>query len=238
MLARKRIGPMDSSTTYFLAILEVAWINVLLSGDNAVVIALACRSLEARERYWGILLGSGAAIVLRIIFAFMVSWLMSVPFLQAAGGLLLLWIAASLIRGSDDTHHIKAHETLWHAVATIAVADMAMSLDNVVAIAAVARGDHWLFGTGLVLSIPLIVAGASLISTVLEKAPVLVWAGGALLGWVAGEMIGDDAALLNLLGLSHTDFVHYGTGALGALLVLLAGWRLRKRDEIAPGIEG
>ena len=224
---------MDLTPTYLLAILEVGWINVLLSGDNAVVIALACRSLGARERRWGILLGSGAAIALRIIFALMVSWLMAVPFLQAAGGVLLLWIAAMLIRGSNDDHNVKAHDTLWRAVGTIAVADMAMSLDNVVAIAAVARGDHWLFIIGLVLSIPLIVAGASLISGVLEKFPLLVWAGGALLGWVAGEMIGDDQALLALAGLSHTHAVHYGSAALGTIVAVVLGWLLSQRESPA-----
>ena len=224
---------MALTPTYLLAILEVAWINVLLSGDNAVVIALACRSLSAPERRWGILLGSGAAIALRIVFALMITRLMAVPYLQAAGGALLLWIAVTLIRGSDDNHNVKAHDNLWRAVGTIAVADMAMSLDNVVAIAAVARGDHWLFIAGLVLSIPLIVAGASLISGFLEKFPILVWAGGALLGWVAGEMIGDDQALLALLGLSHTALVHFGSAALGTALALAAGWMLRRRDGAA-----
>lgn len=224
---------MNQFSSYLFAILEVAWINVLLSGDNAVVIALACRSLSARERRLGIFFGSAAAIVLRIIFAFMVSFLMQVRFLQAGGGLLLLWIAISLARGSDDTHHVKAHDNLWRAVATIAFADMAMSLDNVVAIAAVARGDHWLFITGLILSIPLIVAGASLISSILEKLPVLVWAGAALLGWVAGEMIGDDHALLTLLSLTHTPAVHYGSAVLGAGVVVALGWMLWSRDRAA-----
>ena len=224
---------MEISATYLLAILEVAWINVLLSGDNAVVIALACRSLPDAQRRLGILLGSGAAIVLRIVFAFMVTWLMAVPFLQAAGGGLLLWIAVGLGRGGDDDHQVKAHETLWHAVGTIALADMAMSLDNVVAIAAVARGDHWLFICGLVLSIPLIVVGASLISGILRKFPVLVWAGAALLGWVAGEMIGDDPALLQRLGLEGTTAVHFGSAAIVAALVLLAAAWLKRRDAAA-----
>ena len=222
---------MSFSPPYLLAILEVAWINILLSGDNAVVIALACRSLPDGERRMGMFLGSGVAIALRILFAFMVTRLMAIPFLQAAGGGLLLWIAAALVRGSDDDHNVKAHDNLWRAVGTIAVADMAMSLDNVVAIAAVARGDHWLFICGLILSIPLIVAGASAISALLQKFPILVWAGGALLGWVAGEMIGDDEALLAALNLSHTSAVHFGSAVLGAAAASAAGWLFRRSDS-------
>ncbi|MBI2718775.1 MAG: TerC family protein [Rhizobiales bacterium] len=224
---------MNFSAEFLLSIVEVAWINILLSGDNAVVIALACRSLPDRLRRWGILLGSAAAIALRIGFAFMVTWLMAVPYLQAAGGVLLLWIAASLTNGEDAAHSVKAHENLWRAVGTIAVADMAMSLDNVVAIAAVARGNHWLFIFGLVLSIPLIVVGASLISGILEKWPVLVWAGAAILGWVAGQMIGDDPALLLRLGLEQSSFVHFGSAALGGAAVLLAGFWLKRRNAVA-----
>jgi predicted tellurium resistance membrane protein TerC len=126
---------------------------------------------------------------------------------------------------------VKAHESLWSVVGTIAVADMAMSLDNVVAIAAVARGDYWLFIGGLVLSIPLIVVGATFISGILEKYPVFIWAGAGLLGWVAGEMIGDDAALLYALGLFHTSAVHYGSALVCALGVLIAAYLVRRWDR-------
>jgi len=215
---------MDASPVYALAVVEVAWINILLSGDNAVVIALACRSLPDRRRRWGIFLGSAAAIVLRIVFAFMVTWLMAVPYLQAMGGVLLIWIAVSLTKGDSGGRDVKAHESLWHAVATIAVADAAMSLDNVVAIAAIAQGDHWLFIIGLILSIPLIVVGATLISNVLGKYPILVWAGAALLGWVAGGMIVADPALV-----PHGVPNHEAATAIGALLVLAIGWWLKRQ---------
>jgi YjbE family integral membrane protein len=222
---------MELSLTYVLAILEVAWINILLSGDNAVVIALACRSLPENLRRWGIILGSGAAIALRIGFAFVVTWLMAVPYLQAVGGALLLWIAISLARGgSDDNHNVKAHESLWHAVGTIAVADAAMSLDNVIAIAAIARDDYWLFVFGLVLSIPLIVVGATLITKLLSKFPILVWAGAALLGFIAGEMIADDTALLAHFGTSPNWFNHYGAATAGAAIVVLAAYVLRQKE--------
>jgi YjbE family integral membrane protein len=215
---------MDVSPTYALAVVEVAWINILLSGDNAVVIALACRSLKDRQRRWGILLGSGAAIVLRIMFAFMVTWLMAVPYLQAIGGALLIWIAVGLTNGDNGDHDVKAHESLWHAVATIAVADAAMSLDNVVAIAAIAHGDYWLFIIGLILSIPLIVVGATLISDVLSKYPILVWAGAALLGWVAGGMISADPGLA-AYGVPNPDM----SAVIGALLVVAIGWWLKRQ---------
>jgi YjbE family integral membrane protein len=223
---------MDLTLTYVLAILEVAWINILLSGDNAVVIALACRSLPEKLRRWGIILGSGAAIALRIIFAFVVTWLMAIPYLQAVGGALLLWIAISLARGGgEDNHDVKAHESLWHAVGTIAIADAAMSLDNVIAIAAIARDDYWLFILGLVLSIPLIVVGATLITNLLNKFPILVWAGAALLGFIAGEMIADDTALLANFGVTHNWPLHYAAAIAGALAVVVISYALRRRAE-------
>jgi YjbE family integral membrane protein len=222
---------MDLSLPYVLAILEVAWINILLSGDNAVVIALACRSLPENLRRWGIILGSGAAIALRIGFAFVVTWLMSVPYLQAVGGALLLWIAISLARGGDDNHNVKAHESLWHAVGTIAVADAAMSLDNVIAIAAIAREDYWLFIFGLILSIPLIVVGATLITNLLKRFPLLVWAGAALLGFIAGEMIADDTFLLSHFGTSPNWYNHYGAAIAGAVVVMVISYALRRRAE-------
>ncbi len=221
---------MEFSATYLLSILQVAWINILLSGDNAVVIAMACRSLPPLQRKWGILLGSGLAIGLRIIFAFMVTWLLAIPYLQAIGGLLLLWIAVSLVRGGNDDHKVKAHTSLGMAVGTIAVADMAMSFDNVVAIAAVASGDTWLFIVGLALSIPLIVVGATLISTILEKFPLLVWAGAALLGWIAGEMIVKDDALHDL-GLPTGEALHYAASVAGAVLVVAIGWLLARQNR-------
>ncbi len=215
---------MEISPAYALAVVEVAWINILLSGDNAVVIALACRSLPDQQRRWGILLGSGAAIVLRIIFAFMVTWLMAVPYLQAMGGALLIWIAVSLTNGQNSDHDVKAHESLWHAVATIAVADAAMSLDNVVAIAAIAGGDYWLFIIGLVLSIPLIVVGATLITELIKRWPVIVWAGAALLGWVAGGMISGDPGLA-AYGMPNRE----ASAVIGALLVVGISWWLKRQ---------
>jgi YjbE family integral membrane protein len=222
--------------TYIIQILGVAWVNILLSGDNAIVIALACRGLPDNQRRIGVWAGSGAAIALRILFAFVITWLLDIPYLQAVGGALLIWIAIQLARGgSEDEQDVKAHASLWAAVGTIAVADAAMSLDNVIAIAAIARDDYWLFIFGLVLSIPLIVVGASLISALLGRFPVLVWAGSALLGLLAGEMIADDAALLGLFKLEHNAALHYGAAVAGAILVTLIAWQLARRDARSYG---
>jgi len=224
---------MPFTTDYFLSILEIAWINVLLSGDNAVVIAMACRSLPANRRSLGILIGSGAAIALRIAFAFIVTHLMNIPFLQAAGALLLIWIAVSLTRNGAGDHDVKASDGLWGAVATIAIADAAMSLDNVVAIAAIADGDYKLFIVGLILSIPLIVVGANFIAVMLEKLPLLVWAGAGLLGWVAGRMLCEDEALVKALGITPTAATGHAVAIAGAVLVLAVSWAIRKPDAPA-----
>src|SRR3954452_13545474 len=172
------------STQFLISLLQIIWIDILLSGDNAVVIALACRSLPAHQRRKGILLGAGTAVGLRIVFALVISYLLAVPYLRIGGGLLLLWIAVKLVKGEGDQEHVVGESgTLWKAVRTIAIADAVMSLDNVVAIAAVSRGHPEFFVLGLLLSIPLIVVGAALITALIERFPIVVWAGAALLGW-------------------------------------------------------
>jgi YjbE family integral membrane protein len=227
---------MEFNPSYILAISQVVWIDLLLSGDNAVVIALACRSLPPRQRRIGILLGAAAAVSLRIIFAFIITQILGVPFLKALGGVLLLWIAVKLLV-DDDTHASKVapQKNLWRAVATIAFADAVMSLDNVVAIAAIARDDYSLFVLGLVLSIPLIVVGATLISTILARLPLLVWGGAGLLGWVAGDMIASDKALHDSLGLSLHHHHHLIAGAMGAAVVVIVGYLLSRQEPRAAG---
>ena len=235
------------SPQFLLAVLQIIWIDILLSGDNAVVIALACRSLPAHQRKLGILLGAGTAVGLRILFAFLITALLGVPYLRIAGGLLLFWIAVKLVVGEDeDGHDVEASTSLWRAVRTIAIADAVMSLDNVVAIAAASRGHPELFVFGLLLSIPLIMAGATLITTLIARFPVFVWAGAALLGYIAAEMIVTDPALLAWLaasaphlveadpahpplGLAPTDLLHFGAAALGALFVIAAGFGFARK---------
>ena len=223
-------------TTFLLQILQIVWINILLSGDNAVVIALACRTLPARERKWGVILGAGAAVIMRIIFTIMVMEMMEIPYLKLVGGLLLLWIAVKLVIDDNDESNIHAASTIWNAVRTIAVADMVMSLDNVVAIAAAAKGSVPLIAFGLVLSVPLIVFGATLIITVLQRFPLLVWAGAALLGWVAGELIASEPAI-HALSASWTGGMGETIGgAIGAIVVLGLGFVLKQRDLAADNI--
>ena len=222
---------MEFSPEYLVSILKIVWIDLLLSGDNAVVIALACRSLPDKQRRWGILLGAGAAVGLRIAFALVISQVMLIPFLMTVGGLLLVWIAVKLLRGEDhNEHNIAAPDKLWQAVRTIAMADAVMSLDNVVAISAASGGDYWLFIFGLALSIPLIIAGASLITGLIQRFPIFIWAGAGLLGWIAGEMIAKDPALHDF-GMPHGTMAHYVAAVIGAGLVIVVGWWLKRRDE-------
>lgn len=222
-----------SSGQYWLAVLQIIWIDILLSGDNAVVIAMACRSLPVHQRRTGILVGAGVAVGLRILFALVVSYLLGVPFLRIVGGVLLFWIAVKLIKGEEEEEHaISDSDTLWKAVRTIAIADAVMSLDNVVAIAAASKGHPELFIMGLLLSIPLIVAGASLITNLITKYPAVIWAGAALLGWIAGEMIVTDPFLAGYTT-GFADTAHYVAAAAGALLVVALGYILRRRQAEA-----
>jgi YjbE family integral membrane protein len=181
---------------FWVALTKIIWINVLLSGDNALVIALACRGLQPKQRVWGMVLGAGVAVVLRIIFTFIVVTLMTMPYLKLIGGLALIVIAAKLlVPEKEDEDGVQAAAHLWAAVRIVAVADIIMSLDNVIAVAAAANGSAILLILGLAISIPMIVAGAALIMALLDRLPALVWLGAALLGWIAGEVIATDPAI-------------------------------------------
>jgi YjbE family integral membrane protein len=218
-----------------LAILKIIGINIVLSGDNAVVIALACRSLPPGQRAIGIALGAAAAIVLRIIFTVVVQQLLDVPLLKLLGGLALFWIAVKLLLSEEaDEDSIASGSTLWEAVRIVAIADVVMSLDNVLAIAAAAKGDQSLVIIGLLISIPLVVFGSTLILGLLHRFPILVWGGAALLGWIAGELIAQEpvlqpylAQLAQWLGLSMPNLVKVFE-AIGAALVVVVGWLIRK----------
>jgi YjbE family integral membrane protein len=233
------------SSQFLLSLLQIVWIDILLSGDNAVVIALACRSLPPHQRRLGILLGAGTAVGLRIVFALVISYLLGVPYLRVIGGLLLFWIAVKLVVGEgEDGHEIAEADSLWKAVRTIAIADAVMSLDNVVAIAAASRGHPELFIFGLLLSIPLIMVGATLITTLITRFPIFVWAGAALLGYIAAEMIVTDPAVLGWLsgnaghlvvpdahhpaGIGPSGPLHYGAAAVGAVIVVGLGFILAR----------
>jgi YjbE family integral membrane protein len=240
-------GTMFSDTKFWIGLLQIIWIDLLLSGDNAVVIALACRGLPERQRFYGILFGAGAAIGLRILFALIITYLLAIPLLRLIGGLLLLWVAVKLVVGEGEEAHteMEATESLWKAVRTIAIADAVMSLDNVLAIAAASHGNVWLFIFGLLLTIPLIIAGSGLVLRIIERFPVFVWAGAALLGWIAGDMIVSDPAVLRQLAgwsanlvvvdptpggsLKAAALPHYLAALSGAIIVLAIGYVLRRR---------
>jgi len=231
------LGSAFSSPAFWLAVFQIIWINILLSGDNAVVIALACRDLPPRRRFWGMAIGAGVAAVLRIVFTGMIASLMLLPYLKIAGGLALLYIATKLLLPDEaDTTETEAVAHLWRAVRTVAVADIVMSLDNVIAIAAASGGDWTLLVLGLAISIPLIVAGAALIVSLLDRFPILIWAGAGLLGWIAGGVIATDTVtagyLIDVYGDRVAHAVEYVSAAAGTVLVLIAGglWR-RSRLE-------
>lgn len=212
-------------------LVEIIALNIVLSGDNAVVIALACRALAPDQRTKGIALGAGVAVVLRVVFTVLIASLLNMPFLHIIGALLLVWIAVKLIveDGESDEDSIAASSKLWKAVQTVAIADIVMSLDNVLAIAAVAKDSIPLLVAGLVISIPLIVLGASLITSLLTRFPILVWAGAALLGWVAGEMFDSDPWLVTRFGAEALHRFEYPAALIGALLVLGLGYLLKHR---------
>jgi YjbE family integral membrane protein len=222
-------------TAFWVALLKIMWINILLSGDNAVVIAMACRGLPPRQRFWGMILGAGVAVALRIIFTAVVASLMLLPWLKIVGGLALFYIAAKLLVPEDpDESETEAAEHLWRAVRIVAVADIIMSLDNVIAIAAAAQGNMALLVIGLAISIPLIVVGAALIMALLDRFPILIWAGAALLGWIVGEVIATDPVIQHYLepklGPEGFHYVVLFAALVGAILVLVVGglWRRSK----------
>jgi YjbE family integral membrane protein len=222
---------METLAPALLKIFGIIWINVILSGDNAVVIALACRGLPESKRRVGMLLGAGVAVVLRIVFTVLVASLLSTPFLKIVGGALLLWIAVKLLLEEDsEDGAIKETDRLWNAVWTVAIADAVMSLDNVLAIAAVAKDSTLLLVLGLAISIPLIVAGAALIMAILERAPVLVWAGAGLLGWVAGDMILSDPWLVGRLGEETARWAEMPAAVLATVFVLATAFLLRRNS--------
>lgn len=219
------------SAAHLIALLEIIWIDILLSGDNAVVIAMACRSLPANRRSLGICLGAAAAVALRIIFATIITFLLAIPYLRIAGGLVLVWIAVKLVRAEEqDENHVPARESLSGAVRTIALADIVMSLDNVVAIAGAAKGHIPLFVAGLLISIPFVVGGASLFSRLIQRFPVLVWFGGALLGWIAGEMFASDPFIASLAHGVSASALHFGAALVAALVVVALGRILLGRN--------
>jgi len=222
---------METFGPELLKLVQIIWINIILSGDNAVVIALACRGLPPDKQRPGMVLGALVAVVLRVVFTVVVATLLSTPFLKIVGGLLLLWISVKLVLGEDEESGgvVQQTEQLWHAIRTVAIADAVMSLDNVLAIAAVAKDSLTLLIVGLVISVPLIVAGSAIIMALLGRLPILVWAGAALLGWVAGEMLVSDPWLLSTFGEELIHRIELPAAAIGAVFVVTLGYLLSRR---------
>lgn len=214
-------------TTFWFAVGQIIFINVLLSGDNAIVIAMACRNLPQPQRRWGLIIGAGLAALLRIVFTVVLASILMLPYLKLIGGAGLLYISVRLlVPEHSDRNQIEAVAYLWRAVLVIVVADIIMSFDNVLAIAAAARGDNLLLAIGLAISIPLLVAGAALIAALLDRFPVLIWLGAALLGWIAGETIATDPAVasrLAPLGDAAQRQVEFAGAVAGAALAVAAG---------------
>jgi YjbE family integral membrane protein len=226
-----------SHPAFWLAVVQVIWINILLSGDNAVVIALACRGLPPKERRWGMVIGAGVASVLLIVFTGVVSMLMTLPYLKLASAIALLWIAIKLLapQAHDAEDTPEAIEDLWRAVRLVVVANIVMSLDNVIAVAAVAKGDYVLLTLGLVVSIPIVIAGSAIILALLERFPILIWGGAAVLGWVAGEIFSSDQVVLNFFSGYDPEHVALVAQIAGSATALGCGfiWRSTHKPVVS-----
>src|SRR5688572_31400724 len=197
-------------------------INIVLSGDNAVLIALASRSLPAKQQKMAIMLGSFGAIALRVILTFFAVLLLGLPFLKIIGSLLLGWIGIQMLIPEEEATHIDDHTQLWSAIKTIVVADFIMSLDNVLGVAAAAKGSVLLLVIGLGISIPLIIYGSTLVLKLMNRYPIIITLGGAVLGWVAGEMLITDPAVTPWVE-SNAHWMHESAPGLAALFVVIAG---------------
>lgn len=215
---------------FWLSVAQIVVIDILLGGDNAVVIALACRRLSEDQRRKGILGGVAGAIALRIILIFFALQLLALPYLKIGGALLLLWIGVKLLQPDDDDHHasIAGSAHLFGAIKTIIVADAVMSLDNVIAVAGAAKGEIGLVAFGIAISIPIIVWGSQFVLKLMDRFPMVITLGGALLGWIAGEMLlGDVAFKAILTGLPA--WTHYASGLSGAIFVVVVGAAFARR---------
>jgi YjbE family integral membrane protein len=230
---------------FWVALLQIIGVNIILSGDNAVVIALACRSLPPRQQKLGIIFGAGAAVLLRVIFTVFIVYLLTIPYLKFAGGLLLLWIGYKLMQPEDEGHgEVDAAANLMAAVRTVLIADAVMSLDNVIAVAAAADkyagpnpeiGKFTLLVIGLLISIPLVVYGATLLLKLIGRFPIIVTLGAALIGWVGGEVMVTDPAWIEWVD-ANAHWLHWGGPIMGAVAVIAIG-KLLAREPAHAALE-
>jgi len=220
---------------FWTALLKIIGVNIILSGDNAVVIALAARSLPQKQQKMAVIWGSGAAIVMRILLTLFAVALLALPWLKLVGSALLLWIGVKLLTDEGDNEDgIKSHDSMAAAIKTILIADLVMSLDNVIAVAAAAKDNTLLMMLGLGISIPLIIFASTLLIKVMERFPIVITIGAALIGWVAGEMAWDEAVILPFT----SQFPHaygYVAATAGALFVVgLGKWLARDQQPSSP----
>jgi YjbE family integral membrane protein len=224
---------MLQTPEFWIGLMKIIWINIILSGDNAVVIALAARSLPPHQQKQAIFFGSAMAVVLRIVLTIVAVKLLEMSFLQVIGGGLLLWIGVQLLseQEEDGEGEAKEHGTLMAAIRTILIADLVMSLDNVIAVAAAAKGSMTLLILGLAISIPMVIFGSTLMIKLMERFPIIVTLGAALIGWVGGETIASDVAFKDFA--AANAWLHYAAATAGAVFVVLLGKALQKRHSTA-----
>ncbi|HXD40301.1 MAG TPA: TerC family protein [Ramlibacter sp.] len=220
------------SAEFWIGLVKIIWINIILSGDNAVVIALAARTLPANQQLKAVVFGSGAAVVLRVVLTVVAAKLLALSYLQIVGGLLLLWIGVQLLGDEDenDAGEVKHHGNLLSAIRTILIADLIMSLDNVIAVAAASQGSMLLLILGLAISIPLVIFGSTLMIKLMERFPIIVVIGAGLIGWVGGEAVIGDNVLKELVAAS--PWLHYAVPAAGAAFVVGVGKAIQARARM------
>jgi YjbE family integral membrane protein len=222
------VAPEFGQPEFWLAAVEIVVVNILLSGDNAVVIALACRNLPPAQRRWGVFWGAFGAIALRVVLTVFALSLLALPWLKLVGGALLLWIGVKLIAEEDHSGgEITGSDRLMSAVKTVVIADLVMSLDNVLGVAAAAKGSVLLLSFGLLVSVPLVIAGSQIILRMIERMPILIVAGGALLGYIAGEMFVREPVLEPWIAARR--WAHWAVPATCAVLVVVVAKGLHWR---------
>jgi YjbE family integral membrane protein len=239
MMDWSRLGHIDFTWSFFFSLISIILIDLMLAGDNAVVIAMAVKTLPRNQRLKGSAFGAGAAVLLRVTLTFVAAQLLQIKFLKFAGGALILWIAVKLfIEGSPEEETGRQAQTLWQAIWIILVADITMSTDNVLAVAAASKGNLFLLLFGLALSIPFVVFTSNLLAMLMDKYPFLVYIGAAVLGRVGGEMLITDSFIVNLLHPSNV--LHYGVQIFCTIGVIIAGklWiRITKEKPVAAQVD-
>jgi YjbE family integral membrane protein len=235
-----RFGSISFDLKFVSQVLSIVLIDLILAGDNAVVIALAVRSLQRKQRIWGIILGSGAAVLLRVVLTFFAAQLLNIAFLKLIGGILITWVAVKLFMQGTEERKIGEAANLWQAVRLIVFADLVMSTDNVLAVAGASHGNAFLLIFGLALSIPFVVGTSTLLSMLMDKYPIIIYIGSAVLGKVAGDMIITDPWVHKML--HPSKYLEFGVMALFAVGVIVAGkllarWKENK-EEKSPEASG